>query len=275
MKRLVPFLLAGLMAIAAQPSPRRTANFRKSASQPRPSSALVDPNDRVFTDLAAGGGWETLITFVNMSGSAASFTLTFYDNNGNPRAMPLLNSDGSVSRLSSVDFLLDFNTTNELVLPNVDRNAISAWSYLSLSGDTRGVAALAVVRYKDAKGTVIAEGTQGLANTQDYDFFAVFDNLDGVSTGLVLVNPGNAGVASVTLSAQDAHGNEIVSDRFSLPAGTRTVITLPTTYPALGGTSGKVRVTADVNTISAVSFRVSPAGNLTYAPIFNWSGLFR
>ena len=273
MKYVALFFLAGMITVAGQP--QRSTNFRKSAAQPRPSSALVDPDDRVFTDLAAGGGWETIITFINMSGSVAKFTLTFYDDNGNDLPLPLLNPDGSVSRYSAIDYSLGVNTSDELVIPSVDKKVVSAWSFVSLSGSTRGIAAVAVVRYKDPKGLVIVEGTQALANVSDYDFFAPFDNLEGVATGLVLVNPGNTGVANVTISAQDALGNEILRDRFRLPAGKRTVITLPDDYPRLADSSGKLRVTSDVSTLAAASFRISPTGNLAYSPIFNWSGLFK
>ena len=277
MKRIALLLLVGLMALAAAPRPAERASTAKfhNSSSPRPSSALVDPQDRVLNDLAAGGGWETIITFINMSGAPAAFTLTFYDDNGNFRVMPLLNSDGSLSRSSAIDFALDPNTSNELILPNVDSRAKSAWSYLSLASDTQGVAALAVVRYKDAKGRVVSEATESLSNTQDYDFFAPFDNIDGVTTGLILVNPGNSGVANVNLSAQDAFGNELVRDRIQLPAGARTVFSLSKVYPNLADISGKLRVTSDVSTLSAICFRVSPAGNLAFSPIFNWSGMFR
>jgi hypothetical protein len=33
-------------------------------------------------------------------------------------------------------------------------------------------------------------------------------------------------------------------------------------------------VTGDITKMSAICFRVSPSGNLTYSPIFNWSGMF-
>lgn len=277
MKRIALLFLVGLTALVAAPKPAErtsTAKFHNSSS-PRPSSALVDPQDRVLNDLAAGGGWETIITFINMSGAPAAFTLTFYDDNGNLRVMPLLNSDGSLTHSSAIDFALDPNTSNELILPNVDSKSNSAWSYLSLANGTQAVAALAVVRYKDSKGRVVSEATESLSNTQDNDFYTPFDNIDGVVTGLVLVNPGNSGVAYVNFSAQDAFGNELVHDLIQLPAGARTVFMLPNAYPSLANTSGKLRVTGDLTTLSAVGFRVSPAGNLTYSPIFNWSGMFR
>jgi len=91
MKRLALLLLAGSIVALAQPG--HTTRFHQSLA-PRPMSALVDANDRVFPDIVAGGGWETLITFINMSSSPAQFTLTFYDDNGNPTPMPLLNPDG-------------------------------------------------------------------------------------------------------------------------------------------------------------------------------------
>lgn len=271
MKRIVLLILAGLVVLSAQP--RHAASFHQSIS-PRPKSALVDPNDRVFPDIVAGGGWETIITFVNMSGSPAQFTLTFYDDNGNPLNMPLVNPDSSVSRFASSDFSLDANTSTELVVANVDNAITSGWSYLSFPSGTSAVAGLAVVRNKDSRGKVISESTETLSNTQDYDFFAPYDNLEGVATALILVNPGNSQTANVRVSAQDADGKEIVRDRFQLSAGAKTLIVLPDTYSTLASTSGKLRVTGDTNSLSAICFRISPSGSVAYSQIFNWSGMF-
>ena len=271
MKRFALLILAGSMVVTAQP--RHTAQFRQSLA-PRPLSALVDPNDRVFPDIVEGGGWETVITFVNMSGSPAQFTLTFYDDNGNPAPMPLLNPDGSVSRFASADFALDTNTSTELVVANVDSSLNSVWSYLSFPGSSAAIAGMAVVRTYDSSNNVLNESTETLSNIQDFDFFAPFDNLQGVATSIILINPGNSLTSNVRISAQDSGGNEIVRDRFALPPGTRTTITLPSSYPPLRGTSGKLRVTGDTNRLSAGCFRISPAGSLAYSSIFNWSGMF-
>jgi hypothetical protein len=271
MKRVALLILAGCIAVSAQP--RRTAQFRESPA-PRPKSALVDPNDRVFPDIVAGGGWETLVSFVNMLGSPAQFTLTFYDDNGNPVRMPLVNPDGSVSRFSSVDFSLDTNTSTELVVANVDNTLSSVWGYLSFPGNPAPIAGMAVVRTYDSSMNVLNESTESLSNLQDFDFYAPFDNLQGVSTGLILLNPSTVLTSNIRLSAQDANGNEIVRDSFSLAPGARTHIQLPTAYTALAGTSGKLRVTGDTNRLSAVCYRISPAGSLAYSPIFNWSGMF-
>jgi hypothetical protein len=236
---------------------------------------VVDPNDRVFPDLVAGGGWETLITFVNMSTSPTQFTMTFYDDNGNPLPMPLVNSDGSVSRFSSSNFSLDGNTSSELVIANVDNAATSGWGYLSTPPGNAPIAGMAVVRTKDSKGNVINETTETLSNIQDYDFFAPYDNLEGITTALVLVNPANTQTANAQISAQDATGSEILRDTYQIPAGARVLILLPTTYSALAGTSGKLRVTADINSLSAICYRMAPSGSIAYSPIFNWSGMFR
>jgi hypothetical protein len=271
MKPTLFLILAGAMVLSAQP--RHVARFHQSAS-PKPQSALVDPNDRVFPDLVAGGGWETIITFVNMSSTPAQFTVTFYDDSGNLLRMPLLNFDGSISRLASADFALDGNTSSELVIANVDNAAISGWSYLTFPSGVAPVAGMAVVRTKDSKGTVISESTESLSNIQDYDFFTPYDNLEGVSTTLVLINPANTRTANIRISAQDSTGAEILHDQFQLPAGARTLISLPNTYSGLAGTSGKLRVTGDINNLSAVCYRISPSGSLAYSPIFNWSGMF-
>jgi hypothetical protein len=271
MKRNALLIMAGLCVLSAQP--RHTASFYQNIS-PRPKSALVDPNDRVFPDIVAGGGWETIITFVNMSGVPAHFTLTFYDDDGNPLNVPLANPDGSVSRFASSDFALDSNSSTELVVANVDNAVTSAWSYISFPAGTAAIGGVAVVRNKDSKGRVISESTENLSNTLDYDFFAPYDNLEGVATTLILINPGNSQTANIRISAQDASGQEILRDRFQLPPGARTLIALPDTYSALAGTSGELRVTGDTSTLSAICFRTSPSGSVAYAPIFNWSGMF-
>jgi hypothetical protein len=218
---------------------------------------------------------ETLMTFVNMSNARAQFTVTFYDDNGNPVKVPLTNPDGSVSRFAAVNFSMDGNTSQELVVANIDNNVSYTWTYLSFPGNTAPIAGMAVVRSYDSSGNVFSETTETLSNIQDYDFFAPYDNLQGVGTGLIVLNPGSSLTATVRLSAQDGNGNELVRDTVVLPPGARTTIMLPEIYNVLAGTSGKLRVTGDTNKLSAIMFRISPAGNMAYSPIFNWSGLFQ
>jgi hypothetical protein len=284
MKRIALLILVSGVLLPAQPrrtggpralssAPRQTANFQSAA--PRPKSALVDPLDRVFPDVLAGGGWETLMTFVNMSNASAHFTLTFYDDNGNPMNVPLTNPDGSVSRFAAVNFSMDGNTSQELVVANVDSSVNFAWAYLSFPGNTAPIAGLAVVRTYDSSGNIFNETTEALSNIQDYDFFAPYDNLQGVATGLIVLNPGASLTATVQISAQDANGSELVQDKFLLAPGARATIMLPDAYQALAGTSGKLRVTGDTNRLSAIVFRISPANNMAYSPIFNWSGMFQ
>jgi hypothetical protein len=284
MKRIALLIFAGGILLQAQPRraagsrelssvPRQAAHFQESVARPR--SALVDPADRVFADVLSGGGWETLMTFVNMSNAAAQFTLTFYDDNGNPVNVPLVNPDGSVSRFAAVDFLMDGNTSQKLVVANVDNNVRSAWTYLSFPGNTAPIAGMAVVRTYDSSGNIFSETTETLSNFRDSDFFAPYDNLQGVQTGLIVLNPSVSLTTTVRISAQDANGNELVRDKFLLPPGARTTITLPNAYPILAGTSGKLRVTGDTNQLSAIVFRFSPDGNMAYSPIFNWSGMFQ
>src|SRR6266700_2573721 len=200
MKRIALLILAGGIALPAQTRrtagprelslvPRQTANLQESAA-PRPRSALVERSDRVFVDVLSGGGWETLLTFVNMSNAPAQFTLTFYDDNGNPVKVPLTNPDGSVSRFAAVDFSMDGNTSQELVVANVDKQVNYAWTYLGFPGNTAPIAGMAVVRTYDSSGKILNETTETLSNIQDYDFFAPYDNLQGVSTGLIVLNPG-------------------------------------------------------------------------------------
>lgn len=271
MKTIMLLFLA--VAVSGSAQPRQSAKFREHTSA-RPKSALVDSTDRVFADIVTGGGFETILTFINMSSSPSSFTVTFYDDDGNAVPLPLVNGDGSVSRLASADITLDGNTSAEVVIANVDADVRSAWSYLSFSSSVAPIAGSAVVRSKDSKGVVINESTQSLSNIQDYDFFAPFDNLEGIQTALVLVNPGQNG-ANVSISAQDSTGAEIVRDYIKIPAGARTIIVLPTAYSSLANASGKLRVTADTANLSAICYRTSPTNSLSYSPIFNWSGMFR
>jgi hypothetical protein len=285
MKRIALLILASGIVLPAQPRrtagprelssvPRQTANFQESVA-PRPRSALVDPFDRVFVDVLSGGGWETLMTFVNMSNAPAQFTLTFYDDNGNPVKVPLTNPDGSVSRFAAVNFLMDGNTSQELVVANVDNNVNYAWTYLSFPGNTAPIAGMAVVRTYDSSGNIFNETTETLSNIRDYDFFAPYDNVQGIATGLIVLNPSASLTATVRISAQDANGNELVRDNFLLAPGARTTIMLPDAYKVLTGTSGKLRVVGDTNRLSAIVFRISPASNMAYSPIFNWSGMFQ
>jgi len=74
-------------------------------------NAITKPAGRVIvgstfagsmSHLASGGGWDTTITLANAGASSASAQLNFFDNNGNPLALPLtFVQTGSTSEASS------------------------------------------------------------------------------------------------------------------------------------------------------------------------------
>ena len=95
---------------------------------------------------------------------------------------------------------MDGNTSQELVVANVDNRVNFAWAYLSFPGNTAPIAGMAVVRTYDSSGHILNETSETLFNIQDYDFFAPYDNLQGVATGLIVLNPGASLTATVRIS---------------------------------------------------------------------------
>jgi hypothetical protein len=159
----------------------------------------------------------------NLTTSAVSFTVAFFDDNGQPLTVPALSaSSATVNLAARGSALIEAPNTGALVTGYV------------LAALPAGVAGYGVFR-QSVSGEPDQEAVVPLSGTTTTTSTLLFDNTY-YATGVAIVNLSSA-PSSVTLQAYDNQGNVIGTGSLSLAANAHTSAALPS-LPGLAGVAG-------------------------------------
>jgi hypothetical protein len=248
------------------------ADVRIRAIQANQPYTNIGPNDRVFPQIAAGGGWETIVVLLNL-GPRVDFTLRFYDDYGQPvpytfRTYPEMEVvtspaiEGYLSPRGSFNFsLYDVGDTHV------------AWAVLSYDTAFARMGAYTILR-QFGKDRPPAEAIVPLSSTHDSRFCMPFDNIQGFTSAMAIVNPSTS-TSHATVVVYDLNGAEITRDYLTLPPGNHRAFAIPAQFPSTAGTLGTIYVESDTSMLAAMGLRFNPAGAFTTVPILNYDGMFR
>lgn len=161
------------------------------------------PLTGIFPQIAAGGGWTTTIWLVNRNSVPVTATLAFHSDNGGMLGLPVTVTQGT----SSQEF--DANTLNEVIAPNTTLVITSlaqvqleeGWVYVMATAPLSGLAF-----YANATGEAAVPLQSNVANSISLPF----DNTNGRSTGVALVNLANT-KAAITATIWDLNGNQLAT----------------------------------------------------------------
>jgi hypothetical protein len=174
------------------------------AAQTDPRFTLLFPH--VADGLGAGTGWRTTFVLANRSTSAASATLSFYDDNGAPMSVSIGGQRQSQYAIS-IPALGIARVQTEGTGP-----LKTGWAKADTDQSLSGIALFAS---SDGSGNFVAEaGADATVPLRSFSMFAEAEA--GTSTGMALVNP-NTVPADVTLILKDAGSNEIARSSITLP----------------------------------------------------------
>ena len=217
--------------------------------------------------VAAGAGWTTSLTLVNLSPASSSAALNFYTQQGNPLPLTLVypHTGASLSGVSSTADVLPSGATVDLKTqptpsPPDGSQAPPAVGSATLTG---GVSGFAIFRF-DATGqeAVVPLETRGASS-----YWLAYDNTDGLATGFAIANAtGVGGYARLTfrdesgaslgtsdfILAPSGQASFVMADRFGITAGRRGTIEAA---PPPGGR------------ISMIGLRATPDGKFTTLPV--------
>jgi hypothetical protein len=182
------------------------------------NSAAGFTNAGSMAQLASAGYWTTTITLVNTSHLPAQARLNFFDDNGNPLALPLnfpQSSSGLAAPLlaSTLDRIV--NPGAQLVVQSTGPNSqptLSGWAQVLTNGYLGGFAV-----FSQAIGNTNQEAEVPLDTSHSGDYVVPFDNTNGSASAMALANI-SATAVTVAISISDDAGNVILSDTITLPA---------------------------------------------------------
>jgi hypothetical protein len=260
--------LAAILLVWCLPFSPLAAETRQASSAPLQTDTAIDRSHLVVPHVVDGAGWKTTIVLVNLGSAPAYYTLTFVSESGGFLNLPLAgegvrgNTGGS----------LEANGTALIETAGLSGRLQQGWAFLMTydrppdqAGAAYAPAALggmAVLRQHVA-GRPDFEAAVPFSSMFDTQFVAPFDNRDGFSTRLTLVNPSASAASPVTLTIRDTGGGTTARHTLTLPPRNHTAFDLAARYPEMSGQAGSILVSTTAGSLSGMGLRFSPDGAFT------------
>jgi hypothetical protein len=188
--------------------------------------------------------------------------LSFFDNNGNPQALPLtFVQSGAAMTASTLSQTIAGGATLVLLTQGSSVEASVAGSaQLTTNGNVSG---FAIFRYNPTgqEAVVPLEARNASA------YVLAFDNTNGLATGLALANVSNQ-AANVPVVLRDDTGADLGTQTINLAANGHTSFMLTGNYASVTNKRGTVEFDAPAGTqISVLGLRATPTGAVTTIPV--------
>jgi hypothetical protein len=229
-----------------------------------PILAQVGTSGGALAQVATGGGWETGFTLVNAGATAAPFTLSFYDEKtGAPLPLSLVFPQAGATRTTaSVTQTLAPGAT-VLIQTQGGSTNVACSAQLATTGQVSGFAIFNYVPWGQ-------EAVVPLETRTPAAFVLVYDNTNGLATGLALANS-SAQTASVPVVVRDDTGVMLAQRQIQLAGNGHTQFMLDDPvlgFPITAGKRGTIEFqTPSGGRISAVGIRATVTGAITTIPV--------
>jgi hypothetical protein len=220
----------------------------------------------VIPQIVAGGGWVTTIWLINGSTAAVQSSVVFHGDDGGPLALAGNLTQPAVTQPfdSSVLKLTIAPNTTALVVTGASGANVEGWADVLSNGALSG---FAVFSNGSAEAAVPLQAQIGTS------FRLAFDNANGASTGVALVNLAGA-PAGITATVWDQYGNQLAVLPVALTendasGGGHDSFMLPARLAVTAGIRGIVQFQGNPATPSAAAGQLTGLGLRAEA-----SGLF-
>jgi hypothetical protein len=226
----------------------------------------VPPTHSTISQIASGGGWKTALTLLNLSTAANTVTVTFQDDNGQPMALPLsITQAGTSQTLAASEITRVIAAGSSLRIESeapAASDTLTGWTDVISS---RAYAGFAIFRQRGPDGRD-SEGTAPLEGTTLPGLVVPFDNSDGFSTGVALVNTG-ADRANVVALVRDESGLILGQFGVQLISRGHAAFVVADRLAASKGNRGTIEFQhAGTGTLTGLGLRFSAAGSFTSVP---------
>lgn len=217
----------------------------------------------VLSHIAAGGGWNTVITLVNTSAAAVPVTVALHNDDGSALTLPVTTTQQGVSQkttASSVSATINPNATLLISTGDQVASTVVGWADVLNTGFLGGYA---VFRSTPQTGSP-SEGTVPLQSQNSSTITLPYDNTAGFVMGVALANLSTS-FTSVTVTMWDDIGNPLGTQNLNIAGSGHTAFVLPNQFPLTGGRRGIVKFQS-AGGIAGLGLRFSPFGTFTSVP---------
>lgn len=224
-------------------------------------STSISSLDEIFPQVVAGGEWCTTFTVANLDESPITIPFSFHTATGAPWKIEL-EGRGAAEK---VDLVLQPKQTVTLTTAAAP-GLVQGWGRLDIPC-CPDVAGFAVFRQR-VPGRPDFEAVTPLADSHSSRSFLAFDNTNGFSTGIALVNPSSFSTSVVTVNVRTENGERVLLDQITLPKLSKDVFSLPARFPVTDGKKGTIEFTSSPGQFSVLGLRFNPGGAFT--SIHSW-----
>ena len=228
-----------------------------------PVLSNLDKPGGSISDLTYGGGFTSTFYLVNTGTAPASFTLSFFDQTGKPVNVPLslpqtgaTQSTAALTQPLAAGQMLEVATqASAAALANVSGSA-----QLTTTGSISGFEIFDLI-------TNGQEASVPLETRTPNNFVLVYDNTNGLTTGVALANT-SASAANIAATIYDDQGNVLQSTTIPLAAHAQQTIILNTAYANTANKRGMVQFAVPSSgPISMIGIRVGTGAATTITTI--------
>jgi GH35 family endo-1,4-beta-xylanase len=219
-----------------------------------PVLANVAPGTGSLSHVTYNGGWQTTLTLVNTAATSTTPTLSFFDDTGNPLAVPLESSSATLTPMLAPGQSLVLQTQGQDSLDSISGSAV-----LASTGNVSGFA----IFHNTGSGQ---EAVVPLESRSAAAYVLAYDNTGGLVTGLALANA-TGQAANLTVTVRDDRGSVLQTGPIALAPHGHTSMMLTSGYAMSAGKRGTVEIDGPAG-FSALGLFFTPAGNVTTLPVF-------
>ena len=223
----------------------------------------VDLPGGSISDLTYGGGFTSTFYLVNTGSAPASFTLSFFAQDGSPVSVPLsLPQSTSTQTTQAFTQTLAAGQMLEIATQAGPGNTTNVAGSAQLTA-TGSISGFEIFDY----GPNGQEASVPLETRTPKNFVLVYDKTNGLTTGVALANAGSA-AANITGNIYDDQGNLLQSPTISLAGHAQQTIVLNTAYTVTANKRGMVQFFVPATSpISMIGIRVGTVGATTTTTI--------
>lgn len=237
--------------VTSSPNPRNTSSQFNACAAVSGGTA-----QDTLVHIADGDQWTTTFTLVNLDNVQASYTLSFYADDGSPLAVGI-GGAGTVTAVSGTLFV-----NGSTILQTTGRSGLrQGWAHLD-TNQSMGAQAI-------FKSHVAGRADYEAAVPAAYgclDFVIVFDNSAGYFTGVAIANTLDSG-ASVRATFRDQQGVQLGNGTLTLQPFGHVALLLNQSYPLTAGVKGTAAFSSD-SCIAGLGLRFNPTGPFTSTTAF-------
>jgi uncharacterized protein (TIGR03118 family) len=237
-----------------------TGSFQVVIQPPSASGTAEEVGS--FAQVAAGGGWKTTITLMNVSGNAVDAQINFHRNDGT--ALPLIlkfPQSQSSSLASTLPVTVGPNSTVVIQADSPSPTISDGWADVLSTGPLSGYSTFAF----NMTGLPELSASGPLDGRLSNSMFVPFDSTGGYQTAVALANQSST-AQTVTVTVLDQNGATLDTTEIGLPAFGHSAFFLSSQVTKAANQLGILQFQSGGG-ITGVGLRFGPTGSFTSIPI--------